>query len=221
METRLLFKKISNYLFSFTLLLFLLMLTYCVDEKKESNKKRLEDFKAYVHEHTEAADQYLDSKWEELDSVYQVKKAAVDSDIDKLDQEKKDSYQKAVADWESFKEDLREKQELRAQNSRFEKMKTTLVPDDINTDLSNVTSDNIAGVYTHFYKTVDANKDNYSKEEWAQINNFWINLGYHKEKIDKIKAISEKDNKTINNIRLRYTAIKALNKPFADSETEK
>jgi hypothetical protein len=188
----------------------------CTDQGKENARKSLDDFKAYVKEHKDATVAYMDQEWDDMQMEFDRKKAELDKNMNKMDNEMKKSYEEALADWETFKADYQVKRSER----NAEKLRATIVPSDIHTDLSNVTSKNIAAVFEHFVNTVDNNKETYSKEEWVSINNYWKSLNDLAGKMDDDHKITREDSRKMDALRLKYGAIKVLNKPFAESENK-
>ncbi len=208
------------------MVLSFLTLSYCSGNGKEKGRKSLNNFKAYVAERKEHAYKYTDKKWDELESDYSKQKEQLEKDMDKMDEEMKRSYQNALAEWEDFKNDyyMRQQQisvEEEPGNNVSDKLLSMLVPSGVRTDLANIGGGDIEGVYRYFVKTVDKNRDLYSKEEWVRINNYWKRLNHLHTKLDEVGAISDSDDKKINGHMVKYVAIRALNKPFSDSEKQK
>lgn len=192
----------------------------CTDQEKENTRQSIRDFKVYVKEHKDATANYLDRKWEDLEKEYNEKIAALDKKTDKMDREMKESYQAAKDDWEVFKADYLAKQAEKEKAAEADQLKTSIIPSDIHTDFSNVTGKNIAAVFEHFVNTVDNRKESYSKEEWININNYWKSLNDVSVRLDDANEISREDRRKMDGLRLKYAAIKTLNKPFAESETK-
>jgi hypothetical protein len=193
-----------------------ILLISCSDSGKERANKQLNEFRSYVKEKKESTEEYTEEKWENVESDYNRKKAELEKDADKLDKDMKQSYANSVAEWEEFKHDVAAKKEARQREKAVADLKKTIAPDYVMTDMSNITGKNIAEIYTYFYRAVEKNKDVYTKEEWTTVNDYWKNLNDIKDRLDNQKAISKADNKTINEIRVKYAATKALNKPFAE-----
>jgi hypothetical protein len=213
-------QKSSHVLFLTACIAALLTFTSCTDQEKENTRKSLNDFKAYVKQHKDATADYADEKWEDMEREYDEKKAGLDKNMDKMDNEMKAHYQAAVADWESFKADYQAKRAEKDAIANAEKLKTTIIPEGIHTDLSNVTSKNIASVFEHFVTTVDNQKEIYSKEEWININNYWKSLNDMAARMNDANQISGADTRKIDGQRIKYSAIKVMNKPFAESENK-
>jgi hypothetical protein len=213
-------QKGANAFFAFTLLAAFFTFTSCGDQGKENARKSLNDFKAYVKEHKDATANYMDTKWEDMEKEYDQKKNDLDKNMDKMDQEMKESYQATVADWETFKAEYQMKQREKEDMAKAEQLKATIIPTDIHTDLSNVTGKNVVSVFEHFVNTVDNQKEMYSKEEWVNINNYWKSLNDLSGRLDDAHEISKEDGRRLDGLRIKYAAIKTLNKPFAESENK-
>jgi hypothetical protein len=198
------------------LVLSAIFLSSCSDKGREQTQKSLTEFKIYVKEHKEAADKYAEEKWEDIEKEYEDKKADLDKNVQDMDKEMKQSYANAVADWEEFKNDLDSRAKAKQQEKKATELKHTFAPDYIKTDMSNISGKNIVIVYTHFFNVIEKNKEVYTKEEWVIANDYWNTLNDIRDRLDEQKAISKEDNRDINEIRIKYGATKALNKPFAE-----
>lgn len=199
------------------ILLSFIVVSSCSNEGREKTNKSLEEFKTYVKEHKESAERYTEEKWEDIEREYQEKKAELDKSADKMDREMKEKYNNAQSDWEDFKNDISTRRMLKEQKKQEEKLIRTFTPDYIMTDMTNITGENIASVYVHFFGVIEQNKETYTKEEWRSVNDYWNKLNDIRDRLDENKAISKADNKRINEIKLKYGATKAMNKPFAES----
>lgn len=214
-------QKAKDGLFIFAMLATFFTLSYCSDHGKEKTKKSINDFKVYVKEHKDATANYMDQKWEDMEKEYDMRKAELDKHVDKMDQEMKSSYDETVADWQAFKADYQMKRKEKEERAKVETLKASVVPADIHTDLSNVDGKNIVSVFEHFVNTVDNQKEIYSKEEWVHINDYWKSLKDVADRLDEAKQISKDDNKKLTGLKIKYMAIKTMNKPFAGSENYK
>ncbi len=213
-------KKPTNSLFILLMLTTSLAFTSCSDSGKENTRKSLNEFKDYVAVHKNAQEKNLDKKWEDLEKDYNEKKAKLDNDFDKMDQDMKNGYKEAIANWDDFKADYQRELKEKEDMAKAELLKVTLLPKDINTDFTNIIGKNIADVFVHFVNTVDAHKEMYSKEEWININNYWESLKNLANRLDDEHKISKENNRKIAGQKIKYGAIKVLNKPFSESENK-
>ncbi|MES2691032.1 MAG: hypothetical protein V4658_11555 [Bacteroidota bacterium] len=213
-----LMRETPSWLFIPLLLISFFSLSYCTEKQQNKSENAVEEFKGYVNQQVSKADDAGEEKWEDVEKAYAEKKAKADAEAEKLEAGAKESYTKAVKDWEQYKEKAAARQEIKQAEKDARLLRASLMPAGINADLKNITGANIASVYEHFIEEVEKNKETYSKEQWININNYWQSLNDVKDKLDETKSISKKDNKTIRGIKAKYSATKALNKPFAESE---
>lgn len=206
------FEKAGFLLISIPVMLF----TACNNDSKEKTQKDVEDFKAYVKERRDSVDRYVDIKWDELQNRFDERKTQLDKDTAKMGQEIRADYDKAVRDWESFKAEYTAKMEEKMKLSQMDAIRNALAIEGVRNDYTDLTGKNALQEYRHFVQTVDANKDNYTKEQWTAVNVNWKALNGRKREI--AKDISSGDEAEIMKLQLKYTGIKALNRPTADNE---
>lgn len=220
MKTTFQSKVSAGIVLMLALIATLFLFPACTDQEKENTRQSLHDFNAYVKEHKDATANYLDQKWEDMQKEYDEKTARLDKKMDKMDQEMKENYQAAKNDWEVFKTDYLARQAEKEKLAEADRLKTSIIPSDIHTDFSNITGKNVVAVFEHFVNTVDNRKEEYSKEEWININNYWKSLNDVSARLEEANKVSPEDKRRLDGQRIKYTAIKTLNKPFAESETK-
>lgn len=189
--------------------------TACSNAEKEKRERDLQDFKTYVKEHREKVEQYAQNSWDDLNSEFEKKKAELDKQADKMDDKARESYNEALSDWESFKADYKARAAEREKIDAMDKLRATLVIDGVRTDYTDLTARDAAKQYEHFVTTVKANKDAYTRDQWTAINVNYQALNGRKRELEK--DIPAADQKKIIKLQLEYTAIKAVNRPFAES----
>ena len=181
----------------------------------EQARKDTADFRTYVSNHRDSVEVFAETQWDKLEAEYNEKKAKIDTS--KLATELRETYRETEADWETFKADYKAKQEAKAELAETDAFRATLAIEGVRPDYTDLSNTNILAAYEHFVNVVKANKDTYTKEQWLVINNSWKALQGRKKEIDN--NISSSDNGKIMKLQVEYTAIKAVNRPFADSET--
>lgn len=189
--------------------------TACNNAEKEKRERDLQDFKTYVKEHRDKAEQYAQNSWDELNSEFEKKKAELDKQVDKMDDKARESYNQAVSEWETFKTEYKARAAEREKIEAMDKLRATLVIDGVRTDYTNLTARDAAKQYEHFVTTVKANKDTYTRDQWTAINVNYQALNGRKRELEK--DIPAADLKKIIKLQLEYTAIKAVNRPFAEN----
>lgn len=193
-----------------------LFFTSC--DNNQQVKKDTDDFKTYVQNHKDSADVYMDEQWDKLEAEYNEKKAKLEMDTAKMGQEVRSTYNDAVNNWEQFKADYTAKKEEKQRMEDMKTFRTQLVNEEVKDDYTGLTPTNIKDVYEHFVSTVKTNKDAYTKEQWEVVNNTYQALNDRRK--DLASQITSADKETITKLQIEYTAIKAVNKPFADTDAE-
>lgn len=189
-----------------------LVFTACNND--EQLRKDTAELRDYVNNHRDSVEIYAETQWNNLEAEYNTKKAKLDTS--KMATEIRETYNETVRDWETFKADYAVKREEKVKLAEEDAFRATLVTQGVRPDYSDLSNTNILVAYEHFVTTVKANKDIYSKEQWLVVNNSWKALQGRKKEIDN--NISTGDNGKITKLQMEYTAIKAVNRPFADSE---
>lgn len=190
-------------------------LAFTACNNDEQLRKDTAEFRTYVSNHRDSAEVYVETQWDKLEAEYNEKRTKLDTS--KMATELKETYNETQADWEAFKAEYAAKREEKESIAATDAFRAKLAIEGVRPDYTDLTNTNILAEYEHFVNTVKANKDLYTKEEWLVINNSWKALQGRKKEIDN--NISSSDNGKITKLQLEYTAIKAVNRPFADSET--
>lgn len=203
-------------LFITTLLLF--ALSSCDNSAKQKRQKDLDDLNAYIKNQKDSIDQLADRTWADIENTYNAKKADLERDTADMDQEMRNSYYRTVSEWETYKSDFAKKAEENKDVAAMDAIRKDLTSNDVRPDFTDATVANIVPVYQHFVETVKNNKDNYTKEQWTVVNVSWKALKGRKREI--AKDIKASDMAEITKQELQYIGIKAVNRPFADSEED-
>ena len=197
---------------------YLLMMSICgmmifiFNACNKNKSEAYDDYRKYVTTKVDSADRYFDREWDELERDYEAKKANVDRDIDKLDDKTKAEYRELDDRWNKFKAEY---QDHRTQKD-METFRSKLLPADVSNDFSNVGPDRLLAVYTYFVDYVDNHKDEFTREQWDQIELLYERLDTHKNEVEK--NLPSGDNGKIATQKLRYAAIKTVNRPTTKPE---
>jgi hypothetical protein len=190
------------------------ILPSCSDQSVYS--KKICDLNDYVQGHKDSLTYYLTYRWDELNSPFENKEAHLAQDTLRMNQAQKDSFYMIVNNWAAFKEEFSERAAEKAQVSVMDDLRKSLTLDGIRIDYADLKEDRIAEQYQHFVDVVKANKDNYTKEQWLVVNVSWKELNGRRKEISK--DLKAPDGAKIAKVQLEYTAIKAINRPLAESE---
>jgi len=186
----------------------------CSEEKKA--EKSYEDFKEYVSEHRDSAAAYYDKEWATLETEYNEKRQKAEEKIGGWNDEMRAEYASLQSEWDSFKEDYLNEKNRRDNVMKTDAMLVDIFPSGITSDLSAITAANLLGVHTHFVNYVEVHKDEMSREQWDRVELIWETLGTKKNEVEK--DLKTSDNLKIAELKAKYGAIKATNRPSAKLE---
>lgn len=186
----------------------------CDQQDKQKRQQKLDDLNAYVRAHQDSVDYYAEKNWDELNSDFETRKAELDKEVDKMDEKARENYNKTIADWEAFKANYKQKAEETAAVRQMDQLRATLAIEGVRPDYTDLKAADVVREYEHFVNTVEASKESYTKEQWTAINVNYKALNGRKRELEK--EIPAGDMGKIAKQQLRYTGIKAVNRPFAE-----
>jgi hypothetical protein len=207
------------------LALVALVFTSCKDEKVTAAEKSVDTYVVYVDSigNIDAAE--VKTNWQSINDSYQIRVTEAEMALDNL--KEREAAQVRIDASKAKFEALRVQMEaeLQAQaalntkqalrNSMFGEGK---VGDDMN--FAWVTKDNILAVYEQFVNTADANKDNYSREDWDEIKLMYEALDSRKNTVEN-EGLSSDDNKKIAGLKLKFAPMLTFNRVGAKTEEMK
>ncbi len=202
-----------------------LVFTSCKDEKVTAAEKSVDTYVVYVDSigNIDAAE--VKTNWQSINDSYQIRVTEAEMALDNL--KEREAAQVRIDASKAKFEALRVQMEaeLQAQaalntkqalrNSMFGEGK---VGDDMN--FAWVTKDNILAVYEQFVNTADANKDNYSREDWDEIKLMYEALDSRKNTVEN-EGLSSDDNKKIAGLKLKFAPMLTFNRMGAKTEEMK
>jgi hypothetical protein len=197
--------------------LLLLSTIACTGPNREAEKE-VKQLRHYVDSVEQTHQDYYEDEmyWAAADQYYTTKQSELDMKMADLSLQAQSDYKKLKADYAALKakydaEKAKRKTQMTLFNSLYHDIKTG---DD--TRLLFMTPANAAMIYETFVTTVDNNKEVYSREDWNEIKAFYVAMNTRKDTIEK--TISKKDNQKITGQKVKFVAIKALNRPMSESE---
>lgn len=197
--------------------LFLLSIVACTGPNRETEKE-VKLLRLYVDSVEQThRDNYEDEMyWAATDQYYLAKQAELDLKMADLSLQAQSDYKKLKDDYAALKvkydtERAKRKVQMALFNSLYPGVKTG---DDRR--FLFMTPANAAVMYESFVTTVDNNKEAYSREDWDEIKAFYVAMNTRKDTIED--SISKKDNQKITGQKVKFVAIKALNRPMSESE---
>lgn len=161
-----------------------------------------------------------DSYWERVEAGYEEKKKHVEADVAHMDNKLKQEYEELKNEYETLKMKYAEEREkVRGIGARRLTLRNTLFGEGVigeDMTFSFMTAKNALTTYQHFVDVVEMNKDKYSREDWDEIKVLYEAMDTRKNAIEK--DLSTKDNMKIATQKIRFSAIKAVNRPMSKAE---
>ena len=191
--------------------------TACNTENKEA-KESVETLNVYVDSIENATPVYTTENWTAIDNGYQERAARAEKNLAALSAEEKAKADASKAKYEA----LKAKYELAIKE---QEMKNAMTPSNtapnfrkvlrdrlfgegkIGDDMQFkfVTADNILGVYQNFVDAVADSKNNYTREDWDEINVLYEALDTRKNEVEK--DLKTADNLKIAGLKIKYASI--------------
>jgi hypothetical protein len=191
-------------------------LSACSDTAGEA-KVKAENFTNYVDSVENLPPEYTAAKWTIIENGYEEREPEEET-IARLEAEEKTEVEESKAQFAALKTTYEVK--IR-ENENNQKIRNSLFGEgkvDIERKFDFVTAANVLSVYENFVNTVADNKDTYSKEDWDEIKVLFEALNARKNVVED--DISGSDNLKIAGLKVKFGALKAINRPGAEEETK-
>lgn len=193
----------------------LAILAACNQRANTERQQKIDDIKAYVQERRDSVDNYLDRTWDDLNAEFERRKRELEKDTADMNDEMRHTYYSSVEDWNQFQNNFQTKWTEHQRVKKMDALRSTLVINGVRPDYTDLPTARLIEQYEHFVSTVDTHKDEYTADEWQAINVNYKALNGRKRELES--AISAADGAKITKLQLRYTAIKAVNRPLAEN----
>ncbi len=201
-----------------TLLITAFGMMACDNRNNSEADRDVKNLRSYLDSVKKAERNSADDYWDRVEKGYEEKKQQVENKAAQMDDKMKKEYADIQNDFREFKEDyIREREQ--AKEVRKAKLRDALYGANmVNAELKMafMNETNVVKVYETFVNTVSDHKDEYSKEDWNDIQNLYERMEVRRKEFES--KISSKDNRSIAGIKLKFFAIKAVNRPFSESE---
>lgn len=199
-----------------------LAFTSCKDEKVTAAEKSVDTYVVYVDSigNIEAAE--AKANWQVINDSYQIKVTEAEMALDNL--KEKEAAQTRIdeskAKFEALKAQMEADMQAEAMANSKQLLRNALfgegkIGDDMNFDWVN--KDNILAVYENFVNVADANKDNYSREDWDEIKLLYEALDSRKNTVEN-EGLSSADNRKIAGLKLKFAPMLTFNRMGAKTE---
>lgn len=191
--------------------------TSCGDNghKKDDD---VESFKVFVTDLKAKSEEELKEDWEAIEKEYKEKVTAIDQKTDELENEIKQDYEQLKKDYQELKakysiQMMKDEGDL---DGNLQKLYEVVLTNEGDMDLSGVTTSNIVAVYAGFVEIVDFHKDEYTREDWDEVDILWDALNKRKNELED--NLSNEQRMKISEDKVKYGTFKTLNKLPAKSE---
>ena len=192
------------------------MIWSCSGSSGNSLSQQLDSLKQYIDSVSSTAAGYTAEKWEAIKEGYNAKAEALEGSKDNMSEEMKQQYAGIQEKYSALENTFKEKMKEQADNDYKKQLRASLfgegmVGDDMKFNF--VTADNIRSYYERFVNTVDKNQNNYTREDWDEIKLLYEALDTRKNEVEK--NLSSKDNMAIAKLKIKFSAIKSIKRPFS------
>ena len=197
------------------------LFTSCKDEKTQKAKENVQAYENYVDSISNLDLAEANTNWVKIESGNTTFKITANSNLDELKESEdlKEDIADASLKFEAYKKSLAEKQreDLRIQKDNFRQ--SLLGKNYLNDDMKFewINKDNILGVYQNFVDTAQANKDNYSREDWDEIKLLYEAIDTRKNTVENM-GLTSADNRKIAGLKLKFAPMYTFNRMGAKSE---
>lgn len=204
------------------LALVALVFTSCKDEKAVQAEKSVDTYVVYVDSIGNVEATEVKANWQTINDSYQIRVMEAEMALDNL--KEREAAQARIDASKAKFEALRAQMEAEMQAEMALNTKQGLrnalfgegkIGDDMNFDWVN--KDNILAVYEQFVTTADANKDNYSREDWDEIKLMYEALDSRKNTVEK-EGLTSADNRKIAALKLKFAPMLTFNRMGAKTE---
>ena len=202
-----------------------LAFTSCKDEKAVAAEKSVDTYVVYVDSIGNIEASEVKANWQIIVDSYQMRVSEAEMALENL--KEKEAAQARIDASKAKFEALRAQMEAEMQAEMATNSKQALrnalfgegkIGDDMNFDWVN--KDNILAVYEQFVNTAEANKDNYSREDWDEVKLMYEALDSRKNTVEN-EGLSSDDNKKIAGLKLKFAPMLTFNRMGAKTEEMK
>ncbi len=190
----------------------------CGDNGRK-NDDDVESFKVFVTDLKAKSEEEVKENWEVIEKEYNEKVTAIDQKTEELEDEIKKEYEQLKKDYEELKTKYSTQMKEEDYDGNLQKLYEALLTNEGDMDLSGVTASNIAAVYSSFVVIVDAQMDEYTREDWDEIEILWEALNKRKDEMED--KLSNEQKMKISEDKVKYATLNALYKLPGKSEEKK
>lgn len=190
----------------------------CEDSKQKEADQLVDNYTTYVDSVKGLDNEASLQNWDAIAAEEQNRKMKAEGAVSSTKDQaaSQENVNEASMKFEQYKKDLQESQaKMQKTNLRAALFTTHEVGDDM--AFAWVNKDNILSVYENFVNTVEANKDNYSREDWDEIKLLYEALDTRKNTVEK-EGLSGEDNREIAALKVKFAPMYTVNRIGAKTE---
>lgn len=204
------------------LTLVALVFTSCKDEKAVAAEKSVDTYVVYVDSIGNVDAVEVKTNWQTIDESYQIRVTEAEMALDNLKEREaaQARIDAAKAKYEALKAQIEADMQAEMAANSKQALRNALfgegkIGDDMNFEWVN--KDNILAVYEQFVAITEANKDNYSREDWDEIKLLYEALDSRKNTVEN-EGLSSDDNRKIAGLKLKFAPMLTFNRMGAKAE---
>lgn len=196
-------------------------LTSCGGNKHKDDD--VESFRVFVTELKVKDDSEVKESWDNIEREYEEKVAEIDQKEDKLEDNIKQEYEQLKQDYKELKAkydtENMDADVNTANGYNIQPLYETILTNEGDMDLTGVTASNIGSIYKGFVDIVDSHKNEYTREDWDEVDVLWDALNKRKNELED--NLSSEQKLEIGEEKVKYGTYKSLNKLPAKSEEKR
>lgn len=191
----------------------------CKNEKQLKAEKAIVDYELYVDSLNNVASTEISEDWDSIEANIQIRKIAAENALQDLKNREEFEGKIVVSSdkYELYKANYLAQHPKKATKSTIRQ--GLFNSNDIGDDMSFkwVNKTNIVSVYDNFVRTVEKNKDAYSREDWDEIKLLYEALDTRKNTVEKEGLLSS-DNTKIAKLKIKFAPMYTLNRMGSKAE---
>lgn len=199
-----------------------LAFTSCKDEKVTAAEKSVDTYVVYVDSIGNIEATEVKANWQTINDSYLIRVSEAEMALDNLKEREaaQARIEASKVKFEALKLQIEADMQAELAANSKQALRNALfgegkIGSDMNFDWVN--KDNILAVYDQFVSTADANKDNYSREDWDEIKLLYEALDSRKNTVEN-EGLSSADNKKIASLKLKFAPMLKFNRISAKTE---
>lgn len=213
-------KSLKNTFGTLTAATVLCMSVVSCGGGEHQKDKDVESFRIFVTELKAKNDEITDN-WDEVEQKYQAKVDKIEKKEAELESSLKEEYEQLKKDYAELKakHEAHHVVEDNVSEGSLNDLYATILTNEGDMDMSGVTSENIVSVYNNFVEIVKLHKNDYTREDWDEVDVLWDALNKRKNELED--NLTSEDKLEIGEEKVEYGACKATNKLPAKSEEKR